>query len=105
MTWAYRNSAGSTIPETGKVANVGLFSHDYVSTLFFGFHNTLYKWAFVTDNGPVDLYAGWAPMDTWVHIAATYDGKTAKLYANGKLISWKELSGTIPFKDDGSLQS
>uniref|UniRef100_UPI00257BDDEB PKD domain-containing protein n=4 Tax=Maribacter TaxID=252356 RepID=UPI00257BDDEB len=105
MAWAYRNSAGSTIPETGKVANVGLFSHDYVSTLFFGFHNTLYKWAFVTNNGPVDLYAGRAPMDTWVHMAATYDGNTAKLYANGKLIAWKELSGTIPFKDDGSLQS
>ncbi|MDF4222870.1 PKD domain-containing protein [Maribacter sp. M208] len=105
MAWAYRNSAGSTIPDTGKVANVGLFSHDYVSTLFFGFHNTMYKWAFVTNNGPVDLYAGRAPMDTWVHMAATYDGRTAKLYANGKLISWKELSGTIPFKDDGSLQS
>ncbi len=105
MAWAYRNSAGSTIPDTGKVANVGLFSHDYVSTLFFGFHNTMYKWAFITNNGPVDLYAGRAPMDTWVHMAATYDGRTAKLYANGKLISWKELSGTIPFKDDGSLQS
>lgn len=105
MAWAYRNSAGSTIPDTGKVANVGLFSHDYVSTLFFGFHNTMYKWAFITDNGPVDLYAGRAPMDTWVHMAATYDGNTAKLYANGKLIAWKELAGTIPFKDDGSLQS
>ncbi len=105
MAWAYRNSAGSTIPDTGKVANVGLFSHDYVSTLFFGFHNTMYKWAFITDNGPVDLYAGRAPMDTWVHMAATYDGNTAKLYANGKLIAWKELTGTIPFKDDGSLQS
>ncbi|MDO6472171.1 PKD domain-containing protein [Maribacter sp. 1_MG-2023] len=105
MSWAYRNSAGSTIPDTGKVANVGLFSHDYVSTLFFGFHNTMYKWAFITDNGPVDLYAGRAPMDTWVHMAATYDGNTAKLYANGKLIAWKELAGTIPFKDDGSLQS
>ena len=105
MAWAYRNSAGSTIGSTGKVANVGLFSHDYVSTLFFGFHNTMYKWAFVTNNGPVDLYAGRAPMDTWVHLAATYDGTTAKLYANGKLISWKALSGTIPFKDDSSLQS
>ena len=105
MAWAYRNSAGSTIPSTGRVANVGLFSHDYVSTLFFGFHNTMYKWAFVTNNGPVDLYAGRAPMDTWVHMAATYDGITAKLYANGKLISWKALTGTIPFKDDATLQS
>ncbi|WP_299325033.1 PKD domain-containing protein [uncultured Maribacter sp.] len=105
MSWAYRNSNGSTIPDTGKVANVGLLSHDYTSTLFFGFHNTLYKWAFVTDNGPVDLYAGFAPMDTWVHMAATYDGVTAKLYANGELISWKALSGTIPFKDDSSLRS
>ena len=105
MAWAYRNSSGSTIPSTGLVANVGLFSHDYVSTLFFGFHNTMYKWAFVTNNGPVDLYAGRAPMDTWVHMAATYDGTTAKLYANGELISWKVLSGTIPLKDNGSLRS
>ncbi|MDP5060717.1 MAG: PKD domain-containing protein [Maribacter sp.] len=106
MAWAYRNSTGGTSsPITGKLPNVGIFSHDYVSTLFFGFHNTMYKWAFVTNNGPVDLYAGRTPMDTWVHMAATYDGTTAKLYANGKLISWKELSGNIPFKDDGSLQS
>ncbi|WP_282075697.1 PKD domain-containing protein, partial [Maribacter aquivivus] len=106
MAWAYRNSTGGTSsPVTGKLPNVGIFSHDYVSTLFFGFHNTMYKWAFVTNNGPVDLYAGRTPMDTWVHMAATYDGKTAKLYANGKLISWKALSGTIPFKDDNSLQS
>ena len=105
MAWAYRSSAGSTIPSTGKVANVGLFSHDYVSTLFFGFHNTMYKWAFVTNNGAVDLYAGRAPMDTWVHMAATYDGTTAKLYANGQLISWKALSGTIPLKDNGDLRS
>uniref|UniRef100_UPI00261650A1 galactose oxidase-like domain-containing protein n=1 Tax=uncultured Maribacter sp. TaxID=431308 RepID=UPI00261650A1 len=105
MAWVYRNSAGSTIPQTGKVANVGLLSHDYTSTLFFGFHNTMYKWAFETDNGPVDLYAGNTPMDTWVHIAATYDGKIAKLYANGELISWKERTGTIPFLNDGSLQS
>ncbi|MFK7808423.1 MAG: galactose oxidase-like domain-containing protein, partial [Saprospiraceae bacterium] len=105
MAWAYRNSSGSTIPDTGRVANVGLFSHDYVSTLFFGFHNTMYKWAFVTDNGPVDLYGGYAPMDTWVHLAATYDGENAKLYANGELIAWKELEGTIPFRNDGSLES
>uniref|UniRef100_UPI0026148D18 galactose oxidase-like domain-containing protein n=1 Tax=uncultured Maribacter sp. TaxID=431308 RepID=UPI0026148D18 len=106
MSWVYRNSAGSTIPQAGnKVANAGLLSHDYTSTLFFGFHNTLFKWAFETDNGPVDLYAGYTPMDSWIHIAATYDGKIAKLYANGELISWKEKTGTIPFLNDGSLQS
>ncbi|WP_298481059.1 galactose oxidase-like domain-containing protein, partial [uncultured Maribacter sp.] len=105
MAWVYRNSSGSIIPQTGKVANAGIFSHDYISTLFFGFHNTLYKWAFITENGAVDLYAGYSPMDKWVHIAATYDGEVAILYANGEEIAKKNITGRISLLKDGSLRS
>ena len=81
MVWVWRD-AGSVIPQNGKVANVAIFGHDY-PTLFFGFHNTLYKVSFGTQFGFVDCYGGYAPLDGWVHIAATYDGQAARLYANG----------------------
>ncbi|WP_299435816.1 galactose oxidase-like domain-containing protein, partial [uncultured Maribacter sp.] len=105
MAWVYRNSSGSIIPQTGKVANAGIFSHDYTNTLFFGFHNTLYKWAFITENGAVDLYAGYSPLNSWVHIAATYNGETAVLYANGEEIAKKNITGKISLLKDGSLKS
>ncbi|MEL6483373.1 MAG: hypothetical protein AAFP96_00840, partial [Bacteroidota bacterium] len=72
--WVWRDPE-SVIPQNGnKVGNVSIFSHDYPA-IFFGFHNSLYKWSFVTDQGPVDCYAGYAPLGGWNHIAATYDGQ------------------------------
>ncbi|WP_405381836.1 MopE-related protein [Maribacter sp. LLG6340-A2] len=101
--WVYRNS-NSGIPEAnGKIANVGIFSHDYPQ-LFFGFHNTLYKWAF-NANSPLDCYAGYAPLDTWVHLAATYDGDTAILYANGVEVCNRKVSGLIDMNNNGLRQS
>ncbi|TVZ13862.1 MopE-related protein [Maribacter sp. MAR_2009_72] len=101
--WVYRNS-NSGIPEAnGKIANVGIFSHDYPQ-LFFGFHNTLYKWAF-NANSPLDCYAGYAPLDTWVHLAATYDGNTAILYANGVEVCNRKVSGLIDMNNNGLRQS
>ncbi len=73
--------------------NVGILSHDYPQ-LFFGFHNSMYKWDFPTDTGGrADCYAGYSPLNTWVHIAATYDGQTARLFANGVEICTQAVSG------------
>lgn len=96
--WAYRNSNSGITQLEGKISNVGLLSHDYPG-LFFGFHNTLYKWAFLAD-GALDCYAGYAPLDTWVHLAATYDGNVAKLYANGVEVCSREISGLIAYDND-----
>ncbi|AZQ58464.1 DUF1929 domain-containing protein [Maribacter sp. MJ134] len=74
--------------------NVSILSHDYPS-LFFGFHNNLYKWAFQTSNGVMDCYSGYTPIGQWVHIAATYDGNIARLFANGNEICTRNISGTI----------
>jgi len=75
--------------------NVGIFSHDYPS-IFFGFHNSLYKWEFPTDTGgEASCYAGYSPPGQWVHVAATYDGNNAILYANGVEISRMPVQGNF----------
>jgi surface protein len=36
------------------------------------------------------------PLNTWTHVAGTYDGAVAKLYVNGQLISSTPMTGAIP---------
>ncbi|OBR40602.1 hypothetical protein A9200_15190, partial [Maribacter hydrothermalis] len=98
--WVYRNSSSGITELNGKIANVGILSQAYPN-MFFGFHNTLYKWAFRADS-PLDCYAGYAPLDTWVHLAATYDGSVAKLYANGVEVCSRAMSGDITFLNDAT---
>ena len=100
MAWVNRDS-GSIIPQTGVVSNVNIFGHDYPS-IFFGYHNSLYKWSFRTENGLLECYAGYDPMDTWNHIAATYDGEVARLYVNGVEICTKQMAGSITLLNNGT---
>ncbi|WP_411030386.1 LamG-like jellyroll fold domain-containing protein, partial [Spongiimicrobium sp. 3-5] len=75
--------------------NASVFAHDYPA-VFFGFHNSLYKFEFDTSNGRTgSCYAGYTPPGQWVHIAATYDGATARLYANGLEICSKAVTGEL----------
>uniref|UniRef100_UPI0023ED98A5 galactose oxidase-like domain-containing protein n=1 Tax=Eudoraea chungangensis TaxID=1481905 RepID=UPI0023ED98A5 len=78
------------------VNNASIFTHDYPA-LFFGFHNSLYKWEIYTPGGNAgaSCLASYTPEDTWVHIAATFDGETAKLFANGIEICSKPYSGSF----------
>jgi len=86
MAWVYRD-------EIEK--NNGIFSHDYPE-IFFGFHNSLYKWEFrSTSAEDPHCYAGYSPANKWVHIAATFNGETAKLYANGVEVCSKPISGLL----------
>jgi hypothetical protein len=44
------------------------------------------------------------PADKWIHIAATYDGRTARLYVNGELEAekqrdWWEAYKSVPASD------
>ena len=52
--------------------------------------------------------AGWSylhqtgytvPTNQWVHVAATFDGTTSKVYVNGALIATKAVTATIPTND------
>lgn len=76
------------------VNNASIYSNDYPNT-FFGFHNSLYKWEFFTEDGQASCYAGYTPSSQWVHMAATYDGNMARLYANGVEICAKPITGDI----------
>ncbi len=45
----------------------------------------------------VNLYGPSAlPLNTWSHIAATYDGSSVKLYVNGSLVNSQSWSGQMP---------
>ncbi|MFV9551554.1 galactose oxidase-like domain-containing protein, partial [Algibacter sp. PT7-4] len=86
MAWVYRDEIEF---------NGSIFANDYPD-LFFGFHNSLYKWAFPTTDGRhVRLFSGYTPPETWLHMAATYDGNIARLYANGVEINSGYISGEI----------
>ena len=103
-------------------------AHAYPA-LFFGFHGAQFKWQIkeepdrtllaraVRKFGPVrraarrlglsfeyeaSCYADpkyRAELDRWIHIAATYDGSTARLYADGIEICSRPNSGAIRVAD------
>ena len=76
------------------VYNASVFTHDYPA-FFFGFHNSLYKWEIYTSEGVGSCLAGYTPTSQWVHIAATYDGQMARLYANGQEVCSKPVTGNL----------
>ncbi|UOY06097.1 DUF1929 domain-containing protein [Muricauda sp. SCSIO 64092] len=85
MAWVYRDE---------NEMNSGILSQNYPA-LFFGFHNSLYKWEFPTTGGSVNCYSGYVPTGRWVHMAATYDGQTGKLFANGVEICSQNTTGSF----------
>jgi len=97
--WVWRDPESIVEEDGNKIANVAVFAYNYDDN-FFGFHNSLYKWSFRTDNGFVDVYSGYAPLAGWNHIAATYDGATVRLYANGKEVGLGSITGNIKW-DEG----
>ena len=96
MAWVYRD-------EIEK--NVAIFAHDYPK-IFFGFHNSLFKWEFPTSTGDhVSCYTGYSPPNEWLHIAATFDGTVAKLYANGIEICSDQATGELTLQSTGEFMS
>lgn len=51
-------------------------------------------WFFINDYSSTRIGAS-VPVDTFVHVAATFDGSTMRLYLNGVLISSKAFAGSI----------
>jgi len=81
--------------------NVAVVAHGYPD-LFFGFHGGQFKWQFTHANGrDMSCYADEshvAETGRWIHVAATYDGWRAQLYADGKPIcsNWTWGAMTMP---------
>jgi hypothetical protein len=92
MAWTYRTDGH----------NVDVLGHGY-PTLFFGFHGPRFKWQLELANGRrMECYADpkyEAKLDRWIHIAATYDGWTARLYADGEQVCSKWTWGDIKMPD------
>ena len=64
--------------------------------LFFGFRDNAYYAKLMTTPGiSTSLTGGSPPTDTWIHLAFTYDGASARLYANGDLVASNGLTGTV----------
>ena len=101
MAWTYRTAQH----------NVAVVSHGY-PTLFFGFHGPRFKWQFKRANGRImACYADpkyVAATDRWIHVAATYNGWVARLYADGVEVcsrwSWgSQAMPEAPFTMSGYL--
>ncbi len=88
MAWTFRDAQH----------NVAVISHGY-PTLFFGFHGAQFKWQIDHANGRLTAcYADPkynAELGRWIHLAATYDGWVAKLYADGVEVCRKWTWGAI----------
>ena len=102
MAWTYRSAEH----------NVAVVSHGYPD-LFFGFHGPQFKWQLLHANGRrTSCYADKkyvASLGRWIHVAATYNGWVAKLYADGVEICSKWSWGPIampekPFTMSGYLE-
>jgi hypothetical protein len=97
--------------------NVAIVAHAY-PTLFLGFHGDRFKWQIGDEAGGfwgrvgrwlglvsasgASCYSGRdhrAALGRWIHVAATYDGEYARLYADGAEICRQPFSGSLNFND------
>jgi hypothetical protein len=51
----------------------------------------------ITTSGGLTTLFGTAqlPLNTWTHLAGTYDGSTLRLYVNGSLVASKAVTGSL----------
>lgn len=107
MAWTYRTAED----------NVAVVASAY-PMLFFGFHGPQFKLEFterpgllarvaqkigVSDEVQVECYADTqyvAELGRWIHLAATYDGQTARLFADGSEVCALPFEGEIGFGDE-----
>ncbi|PWK49836.1 LamG domain-containing protein [Silicimonas algicola] len=106
MAWTYRTDEH----------NVAVVASSY-PMLFLGFHGPQFKLELterpgllarvaqklgLADEVEVECYADMAyvaELNRWIHLAATYDGEMARLYADGQEVCALPFSGIISFSD------
>jgi Concanavalin A-like lectin/glucanases superfamily len=107
MAWTYRDAEH----------NVAVVASSY-PMLFFGFHGPQFKLELTERPGllrrvaskiglakevEVECYADLqyvADLGRWIHIAATFDGETARLYADGSEVCALPFTGEIGYSDE-----
>lgn len=107
IAWTYRTAED----------NVAVVANAY-PMLFFGFHGPQFKLELtersgllarvaqkigVSDEVQVECYADFqyvAELDRWIHLAATYDGQMARLFADGSEVCALPFEGEIGFGDE-----
>ncbi|MDX1981647.1 MAG: LamG-like jellyroll fold domain-containing protein [Bryobacteraceae bacterium] len=62
---------------------------------FLGLNNNRYSMRVTTANGEREALGPTAPLGQWVHLAATYDGGTIRVYVDGVLVATRAQSGSI----------
>ncbi|MDP3928892.1 MAG: LamG-like jellyroll fold domain-containing protein, partial [Bacteroidota bacterium] len=91
-SWVYLKShpTGSRAPAIvteGWDGNIKFAIYQYQGGLYAGFHHGSWTQAELTE--PL-------PLNRWVHVAATYDKATIKLYVNGELLATKTSTLNLP---------
>ncbi|MDP3928163.1 MAG: LamG-like jellyroll fold domain-containing protein, partial [Bacteroidota bacterium] len=95
-TWAFLRShaTGSAMPALvteGWDGNVKFAIYQFQGKLYAGFHTSGWVQAELVE--PI-------PLNRWIHIAATYDQATIKLYINGELLATKATTLVLPNGND-----
>lgn len=94
--WAFRTSSIAGTPMTVISRQLGSETRQVFDLAFDG--DTVYirlSQTSGTDGFAVESPLR-APLNRWLHVAASYDGTTLRLYHDGELIGWQDRAWTFP---------
>jgi Ca2+-binding RTX toxin-like protein len=94
--WVYQNSASQTNNQWGIQTIIGKWFDTADNGYLLQTVNGVLTLSLVTSTGRTDIAATSAiPLNTWVHVAATYDGETMRLFQNSGQVASAAKTGNI----------